>query len=400
MVSTVTFYAGNRNRAQTGSGFDGVVRVSIGGFYGTGVLLYGGHAVLTAAHLFNKDGISTNVLFDTTSGSQTTSAVDVKSHPEYDALNGNSDLAIVWLSSSAPVAAERYALYRSNDEIGQAFTIVGYGQPGTGATGELSGFSGTPLRQKAENQFDADATTLKNVLGAAMGWTPAANTQLVADFDNGLRQNDALGHLINLSDLGLGSDEGLISPGDSGGPAFLQGAVAGIASYTASLARHGTSPDVDSLVNSSFGELAAWQRVSTYQQWIDQSIRAQYPNTPTKPAEVQKAVIEGNSGTSYAYFLLQFTGLRSDPSQLLSVDYSTRDGTAMAGQDYVAIHGMLVLYPGESQAVIAVEIMGDTTPEFDETIYLDVTNPIGGSFGDGVVKLIAVRTIVNDDGIY
>ena len=400
MVSTVTFYTDLRNRAQTGVGFDGVVRVSFGGYYGTGVLLYGGHAVLTAAHLFNKDGISTNVLFDTTSGSQTTKVSGVTPHPKYDAINGNNDLAIVWLSSSAPVAAERYGLYRSNDEIGQAFTIVGYGQPGTGATGELSDFSGTPLRQKAVNKFDVDAAALKNVLGTTMGWTPTANTQLVADFDNGLHQNDALGRLANMAGLGLGQDEGLISPGDSGGPAFIQGSVAGIASYVASLSRNGASPDVDSVVNSSFGEVAAWQRVSAYQQWLDQSIRAQYPQAPTKPSEVQKTVVEGSSGTSYAYFLLQFTGVRSDPGQLLSVDYATRDGTATAMQDYVAIHGTLVLYPGENQAVIAVEVMGDTTPEPDETLYLDVTHPVGGSFGDGVAKLIAIRTIVNDDGTY
>jgi hypothetical protein len=113
---------------------------------------------------------------------------------------------------------------------------------------------------------------------------------------------------------------------------------------------------------------------------------------------VQKTVIEGNSGTSYAYFLLQFTGVRSDPNQWLSVDYTTRDGTATAGQDYLSVAGKLVLYPNENQAVIPVEIMGDTTPEPNETFYLDVTNPVGGSFGVGVVTLTAMRTILNDDG--
>jgi hypothetical protein len=40
-------------------------------------------------------------------------------------------------------------------------------------------------------------------------------------FDNGPAQNDALGSLINKPGLGLGSLSGLISKGDSGGPAFL-----------------------------------------------------------------------------------------------------------------------------------------------------------------------------------
>jgi hypothetical protein len=138
--------------------------------------------------------------------------------------------------------------------------------------------------------------------------------------------------------------------------------------------------------------------MSYYQQWVDQSLRGAYPNAPTKPDEVQKRVSEGSSGTSYAYFLLQFTGVRTSESQVLSVDYATRDGSAIKGQDYVAVSGTLKLYPGEIQAVIPVEIIGDTLPEPDEVFYLDVSHPVGGSFGLGVVTLTAMRTIVNDDG--
>ena len=82
------------------------------------------------------------------------------------------------------------------------------------------------------------------------------------------------------------------------------------------------------------------------------------------------------------------------------MDYTTRDGTAKAGQDYLATSGTLNLYAEESHGVIAVEILGDTVPEADEVFYLDVTNPVGGSFGEGVVKLTAVRTILNDDGAW
>ena len=138
--------------------------------------------------------------------------------------------------------------------------------------------------------------------------------------------------------------------------------------------------------------------MSFYQQWIDQSLRVNYPNAPTRPEDVKKEVIENNSGTSYAYFLLQFTGVRSDPDQILSVDYTTRNGTATAGSDYIAVKGTLNLYPGENQAVIPVEVIGDTTPEPTEAFFLDVFNPVGGSFGEGVVKLTAVRTILDDDG--
>jgi hypothetical protein len=277
---------------------------------------------------------------------------------------------------------------------------VGYGQTGTGSTGAISTDTFNPLRIKAANQFDADAATLKSYLGSGMAWTPLAGTQLVADFDNGSTTNDALGRLVYRYDLGLGLNEGLIAPGDSGGPAFLGERIAGVASYTTSLSTSRVDPDIDTSLNSSFGEIAAWQRVSAYQQWIDQSLRANYPNAPTRPDDVKKEVAEGNSGTSYAYFLLQFTGMRSDPNQLLSVNLATRDGTAFDGSDYLGVTGTLNLYSDENQAVIPVEIIGDYAPEPNEFFYLDVFNPVGGSFGEGVVKLTAVRTILNDDGFF
>jgi secreted trypsin-like serine protease len=401
MVSTVTPYTDPRNRAYAGEGFDGVVRVTAGGFYGTGVLLFDGRAVLTVAHLFTSASASTTkVFFETTAGSQTVAVSRVSVLPSYNAINENNDLALVWLADNAPIQANRYQLYRESDELGQVTTLVGYGVPGTGSLGVLDSFSGSPMRLLASNQFEADGATLKRVLGAAMGWSPLPGSQLIADFDSGTGARDALGQLINIPGLGLGTSEGIISSGDSGGPAFIGNKVAGIASYGASLESNVASPDIDSEVNSSFGEIGAWQRVSFYQQWIDQTLRAQHPQAPSRAADVQKVVPEGNSGTSYAYFLLQFTGVRNDAASLLSVDYATRDGSAKAGFDYLAVRGTLVLYPNENHVAIPVEVVGDRVAEPDEFFYLDVTNPVGGSFGMGVVMLTAVRTIANDDGVF
>lgn len=397
MVTTVTPYTDSHNRAYIGEGYDGVVRISVNGYYGTGVLLSDGRTVLTVAHLFaNSTSSSVNVNFETAAGSQTMTASHITLLSTYDA-QGNNDLALVTLSSSAPVTANRYSLYRNSDEIGQTMTMVGYGQPGTGDTGTLTTYSGSPLRLKASNQFDADAATLKSQLGSTMSWTPTTGTQLMADFDNGNSAQDALGQLINRSGLGLGQNEGMISPGDSGGPAFINGQIAGIASYTTSLSQGNIHPDINGITNSSFGEIGAWQRISNYQQWIDQSQRAQYQNAPTKPSEVQTNIVESNIDTTYTYFLLQFAGVRSDPNQLLSVAYATRDDTAKAGQDYIAASGTLVLYPNENQAVIPVEIIADHLAEPNEIFYLDVFNPVGTSFGEGIIKLTAMRTIISDN---
>lgn len=400
MVTTVTPYTNARNRALVGEGFDGVVRLVVGNQYGTGVLLFDGTAVLTAAHLFAGYAKNANVIFETTAGMQTIGSSQVMVNPNYDTTNSNSDLALVWLSQDAPVAAQRYGIYRSNSEIGQTMTMVGYGVPGSGTTGTLTSFTEAPVRLKANNQFDAETAQLGRFFGETGVWEATLGKQLIADFDNGLAQNDALGSLLNKAGLGLGAAEGLIFKGDSGGPAFIGNLVAGVASFTARLSGVGTVPDVDSTNDSSFGEVAAWQRVSAYQQWIDQSLRVQYKQQPASQAAVQKVVSEGTGGTTPVYFWVQFNGYRSDPNQVVSVEYKTLSGTALAGQDFIAAQGTLNIYPNEDHALVMVEIIADALPEPDETFYLDVFNPVGASFGPGLVQLTAVRTILNDDGWY
>jgi hypothetical protein len=209
-----------------------------------------------------------------------------------------------------------------------------------------------------------------------------------------------MGLILGVNNLGVGLDEGLIAPGDSGGPAFIGSKIAGVASYTASLEYGGRSVDVDDKNNSSFGEIASWQRVSNYAKWIDQTLRSEYKNAPTTPQDVQKSIIEGDADEiSYVYFLLQFTAKRDSVEGLISVEYVTRDGSAIGGEDYISASGTLVLYENEIQAVIPVEIIGDNRAESDEYFYLDVYNPIGGSFGEGIVKLTAIRTILDNDTI-
>lgn len=395
MVTTVT--ASTLPKSATGQGFDGVVRVSTGTSYGSGVLLWGGRAVLTAGHLISVDTSSVTVEFETTEGTHQIKASQIFVHEEFD-VYGNNDLALLWLDVNAPVGATRYELYRQTDEIGQDFTMAGYGLTGSGDFGHDSKNSNTIFRQLAINSFDASADALKARMGSTMGWTPLQGTQLVADFDNGTYSNDALGQLMGLIDTGLGRQEGLISQGDSGGPAFIDGQIAGLATYVASLSMGSKYPDVDEDANSSYGEVGAWQRVSAYQQWIDQAVRARMTDAPKTPEQVKKTVTEGNSGTALVYFLLTLSGLRTDPDLWLSVDYTTRNGTALAGQDYLAVSGTAVLYPDEDHAVIAVEVLGDVVSESDEYFYLDVFNPVGAVFPSGQVTLTAMRTIVDNDG--
>lgn len=394
MVATLSSYTGARSIASPGTGYDGVVRISDGLNYGSGVLLNGGRAVLTAAHLlYGAIPSNITVYFETSDGLHTTGASALTFFPGYNPVNSNGDLALVFLSDSAPVSAERYGLYRDGDAVSQRFTMVGYGIPGTGETGIDLHYAGDYTRLKAENRFDADALTVKEALQDNLVWSPLADSLLVADFDNGESVYDALGSLLGIAETGNDS-EGMITPGDSGGPAFIADRVVGIASYIGIY----HDKDYDGVpLNSSIGELGFWQRVSYYQEWIDQSLRESYQGVPVRRDEVEQSVTEGDAGTEYVYFLLEFTGERADPDEWVSIDYVTRDGTAVAGEDYLYQSGTAVLYPDESHAVIPVEIIGDTVPETSEYFSLVVTNPVGGSFGDGVTELIALRTIIDND---
>ena len=63
-------------------------------------------------------------------------------------------------------------------------------------------------------------------------------------FDNGLSENNALEMTGFESDLGFGLDEVMSSSGDSGGPRFLDGAIAGVAGTGA---RSVCTPCIESL---------------------------------------------------------------------------------------------------------------------------------------------------------
>ena len=392
---TTDSYLNSSYSTLNGEGYDGVVKVTLKTnntvYNGTGSLLYGGTAILTAAHIFAGKSGSTSIVFDTVSTDLSSTARRVDIHPDYDPTSASNDLAIVWLEEPAPVDANRYELYRSGNEIFHTFEMVGYGQVGTGNTGGID--NAENLRLVAENRFEATSETLSASSRINLSWNPQ-NT-LFADFDNGLAANDLFGLFLGITNVGLGASEGMIASGDSGGPSFIDGLLAGVATSVIGLSSAAIDPDVDDIQNSSFGEVGAWQRVSSFQQWIDQSLRREYINAPVTSSEVKKSVSESDN---VAYFMVSYSGSIEEGSYV-SVSYSTRDGTAVAGQDYLATMGVLNIYDNEEFALIPVELIEDSEAEPDEVFYMDVTNPIGGAFVGGAIKLSAIRTIVDDDWI-
>jgi Calx-beta domain/FG-GAP-like repeat len=101
-------------------------------------------------------------------------------------------------------------------------------------------------------------------------------------------------------------------------------------------------------------------------------------------------VDEGNSGSVAASFAVTL----SQPSNgTITVQYSTSNGSAIAGSDYTAASGTLTFAPGETGKTIAISVLGDTVVEPDETFFVNLSSPDGATLADGRGD----GTIVNDD---
>jgi subtilisin-like proprotein convertase family protein len=98
---------------------------------------------------------------------------------------------------------------------------------------------------------------------------------------------------------------------------------------------------------------------------------------------------DATSGTaSYS-----FTVSLSAPSVTnVSVDYTTVDGTAIAGTDYTKASGTLTIAKGQSSGTITVSVNGTAVVEPNKFFTLQLSNPIGVSLFNST----AVATILND----
>lgn len=101
--------------------------------------------------------------------------------------------------------------------------------------------------------------------------------------------------------------------------------------------------------------------------------------------------VEGNAGTTNFVFTLT---LSSAVSQQVSVQYATADGTATtADGDYIAATGTATFASNTTATTVTIQAAGDTKLEPDETLFINLTSPVGGS----IVDAQGLGTITNDD---
>ena len=83
-------------------------------------------------------------------------------------------------------------------------------------------------------------------------------------------------------------------------------------------------------------------------------------------------------------------------SQKVTVDYATGDGTAIAGEDYMAVRGTLTIAANETSKTLTVQITGDATDENDETFTVALSDPSNATISALTGKTATV-TIRDDD---
>ncbi|MGE4072469.1 MAG: C25 family cysteine peptidase [Lysobacterales bacterium] len=105
------------------------------------------------------------------------------------------------------------------------------------------------------------------------------------------------------------------------------------------------------------------------------------------------AIAEGDSGTSQLNFTVTRNGATANP---VDFSFSTADGSASAGSDYVASSGTGSIAAGGPSAstTIAVTINGDTLFEGDETFFVILSAPSANAL---IADSQGLGTIVNDD---
>lgn len=101
-------------------------------------------------------------------------------------------------------------------------------------------------------------------------------------------------------------------------------------------------------------------------------------------------IVEGNAGQRIAEVMVTMPHVKPDP--VIAV-FSTRNGAAQAGSDYVTKVDSLTFAPGDVMKKIKIPIIGDVAVETNETFQVALVYLSGLKLADS----IGIVTIINDD---
>lgn len=165
--------------------------------------------ILTAAHVFNRDGAADDYVFRAQNG-EAMQGTDIVFHPLYNWNNAERtgyDFAVVRLDGPIDDAGPPPALYGGNGEDGARIVMVGWGSRGIGSVGEKPQYYTTPGKAAATNKVD-------EVMDAVHPPPPKGG--------GGGDAGNWLGVTLRRESEGAERLDGILGSGDSGGSAWIR----------------------------------------------------------------------------------------------------------------------------------------------------------------------------------
>jgi chitinase len=122
---------------------------------------------------------------------------------------------------------------------------------------------------------------------------------------------------------------------------------------------------------------------------LDHGVPFQHYQTIEARLETATTSISETSGSVIAEVTLS-----TPPVLTATIGYTTLDGTAQAGADYVAAQGTLIFAPGITRTTISVALLNDNVYENAEEFSLKLSVPINVSLGSANQVMV---TLLSDD---
>lgn len=207
--------------------------------------LRGRARVLTAAHVFYRDGAADDYVYRAPDGAAM-QGTDLVFHPLYNWNNAERtgyDFAIVQLDGPIEDAGPPPALYGGDREDGQRIVMVGWGSRGIGSVGEKPKYYIEPGKAAATNKIDEVMDAVRPVpkSGDAGNW---------------------LGVTLRRESKGAERLDGILGSGDSGGSAWLKTQGGGWAIC-------GVNSDGN---GDTYGSQSWFARVSGARDWLNATV--------------------------------------------------------------------------------------------------------------------------------
>ena len=255
-----------------------------------------------------------------------------------------------------------------NVGAGQHQVIFG----GRGGIGTLYGRANGGFRIQSESATDASGHSDMTAAFQIRSFARTNTGNIVSAYLNGTL-DDTPGAVAGTFDLhAVGAR--LINP------LYLDGDIAEVLIYSSELGE-----DDRQLVEGSL----AWK------YGLDGNLPEDHPHKTVNPNltglnVADTSVAEGDSGTTAMLFDVSLSAITA---AVVTVQFTTSNGTATAGSDYVATNGTLSFTAaGTNQVTVLVN--GDTTAELDKTLFFILSNPSNAVIQSGAV---VQGTIVDDD---